>query len=189
MEYLLKLDQNVFLFVNHLPHPWVINEFAKFFSGIGAWGGIWFVIAIILFFREERRDHWFFIPVLFASGIGLLLSEYILKYIFARPRPLLDMGAIIIQSASNYSFPSTHATLSYALATVLVAEEPALHKWLYLLAFFISLSRMYLGVHYAIDVAVGAVLGGIVGHGAVFLSKRLHDIFSPKRPRIVRRRR
>jgi undecaprenyl-diphosphatase len=173
MDWLLSLDKHIFLFINHLAHPWILDEVAKFFSGIGSGGAIWLIIALVLFFREEKRDHWFFMPIVFATGLSLWLSEMVLKGIFLRPRPTVDMGAIIVHAADNYSFPSSHATLAFALANVLVEEEPRFRYALYALAIAISFSRMYLGVHYPFDVTAGAILGHFIGYAAMYVSKKL----------------
>jgi undecaprenyl-diphosphatase len=136
---------------------------AGFLSGIGEWGAVWFLIAIILFIREEERDHWFFAPFIFSAAFGWILSEVIIKWIVARPRPSETIGAIILTNPGNYSFPSTHATLAWAMAFLLSKEEPKLSFWFYLLAILISLSRIYLGVHYPSDVIGGALLGWGIG--------------------------
>lgn len=163
MTSILALDQIVFLAINHLPHTVFFNSMALFLSGIGAWGAIWFVIAIFLFLREEKRDHWFFLPFITAGLLGIVLSEFILKYLITRPRPTELIGAIILTTPGNYSFPSTHATLAWAMAYLLSREEPRLRYWFYLLAILISLSRIYLGVHYPLDVVGGALLGWAIG--------------------------
>ena len=68
------------------------------------------------------------------------------------PEPLLD-------SPSTYSFPSGHATVSFACATVLALAVPRLRLPLFALATLISFSRVYVGVHYPFDVLAGAALG------------------------------
>ena len=68
------------------------------------------------------------------------------------PEPLLD-------SPSTYSFPSGHATVSFACATVLTLAVPRLRLPLFVLASLISFSRVYVGVHYPFDVLAGAALG------------------------------
>lgn len=130
------------------------------------------MIAIFLFFREEKRDppasalrrsrwragHWFS----FASAIvivGAFINEYIIKTIFSRSRPT--------DIISGFSFPSTHAVLAFAFAYILSREEPRFAKWFYLLAVFISLSRIYLGVHYPLDIIGGALVGWGVGNFAI----------------------
>jgi len=127
---------------------------------------VWVVIAIVLFFREEKKDHWFFLPSAFVM-ISAVISEYIFKMLVARPRPTVDMGAIIVGAADNFSFPSSHAVLAFAFAYVLSAEESKFTKWFYALAVLIALSRVYLGVHYPLDIIGGAILGWGIGKAAL----------------------
>lgn len=170
MDTLGYVDAQIFLFINHLPHGYVPDQLALFLSVVGKWGAVWLIIALILFFREEKRDHWFFVPSIFVAT-GTAVSEFLLKALFARSRPTVDMGAIIIGSADNFSFPSSHATLAFAFAYVLARKEPRWKNALYALAVLISISRIYLGVHYPSDVIGGAALGSIIGCGAVALEK------------------
>ena len=181
MEALIALDQQVFFLINLLPHPEFLDQAARLLSGVGTWGAVWLVIAVILFFREETRDHWFFLPSIVVS-MGAIISEYMFKVLVARPRPSLEMGAIIVGSADNFSFPSSHATLAFAFAYILSREEPKLRVWFYALAILISLSRIYLGVHYPLDVVGGALLGWGIGIGAMRLERRPRK----KKYRIIR---
>lgn len=170
------MDETLFLAINHLPHIVILDDLARFLSGIGQWGAIWFLIAVILFFREEKRDHWFFLPTVLATVFSWILSEIFLKWVFARPRPTIDIGAIILTTPGNYSFPSTHATIAWAMAFVLWREDEKLRPWLIILATLISLSRIYLGVHYPSDVLSGAILGLIIGWGVM----RIESLLQPK---------
>jgi undecaprenyl-diphosphatase len=173
IPYRLTFDDRLFLSINHLPHSVFWDSAAGFLSGIGQWGAIWLFIAIILFFREEKRDHWFFLPSFLALSFSWTLSELLLKWVVARPRPTDLIGAIVLTNPGNYSFPSTHATIAWAMAFVLSREEPRLRVWFYLLAFFISLSRIYLGVHYPSDILGGAILGLGIGWLAIQIEKRV----------------
>ncbi|OGG30449.1 hypothetical protein A3A63_02725 [Candidatus Gottesmanbacteria bacterium RIFCSPLOWO2_01_FULL_46_9] len=175
MNQFVAFDTQLFLLINHLPHSEIGNTVAMFLSGIGQSGMIWFVVAICLFFREEKRDHWFFLPVFLSAGFGLALSEFVAKSLVLRMRPAADIGALVVSAAGNYSFPSTHATLAFALAYVLSKEEPKLSVLFYLLAISIGVSRIYLGVHYPGDVLGGAVLGVGIGYFVVRLSRRVRE--------------
>ena len=57
------------------------------------------------------------------------------------------------------SFPSGHATMSFACATVLGALEPRAAPALFTLAAAVAYSRLYLGVHWPLDALAGAALG------------------------------
>jgi undecaprenyl-diphosphatase len=171
MQALITIDQQLFLFINHLPHTEFTNQVAQFFSGVGTWGVIWLGLTVLLFLREEKRDHWFFLPPLLVMA-GTTLSEYILKWIVARPRPTAEMGALIVGHADNFSFPSTHATFAFAFATVIAYEKRRWKWWVYTLAVCIALSRVYLGVHYPLDIVAGALLGWVIGRLALWMSRK-----------------
>jgi undecaprenyl-diphosphatase len=169
MDQLLALDYRLFILINHLPHFAWSNAVAKFFSGIGTSGLIWFVIGCFLFLREEQRDHRFFVTVM-SVGLGtIILVEAILKPLVHRVRPAYLQGTLLVAGVSGYSFPSTHASISWAMAEVLSLYDPRLRVVWYLLATCISLSRIYLGVHYPTDVIFGAVLGWAIGKGISML--------------------
>lgn len=164
MDFILSLDQQLFILLNHLPHNALLNALGLGLSAIGTAGIIWLILGGILFLREEKKDHLFFIPILVSAAASWILVEKIIKPFIARPRPTLEMGAIILgNNLADYSFPSGHATIAFAMAVVLSRKEPK-WKWIfYTLAVLISLSRIYLGVHYPLDVVFGAFLGWGIG--------------------------
>jgi membrane-associated phospholipid phosphatase len=71
---------------------------------------------------------------------------------YPEPRPL-------VHAPHDGSFPSGHATVSFACATVLSFYAPRAAPAFYVLAAAIAWSRVYVGVHYPLDVLGGAALG------------------------------
>jgi membrane-associated phospholipid phosphatase len=78
-----------------------------------------------------------------------------------RPRPELNGLPALIATPSALSFPSAHASTSLAGA-VCYSRLGMRRLPLYSLATGLSLSRVYLGVHYPSDVLAGALLGGAI---------------------------
>ena len=83
-----------------------------------------------------------------------------LKYLFRRARPVLEELPWLAPTISGHSYPSAHATMSFAAARALGGALPRLP--LYATASAMALSRPYLGVHYPTDVLAGAALGEAV---------------------------
>ena len=92
-------------------------------------------------------------------AIGL---NFVVKLIVRRPRPVLEGLPPLGGAPSTLSFPSAHATASFACATAMtrIAPEAA---FLFILAAGIAACRPYLGMHYPSDVLAGAVLGTALG--------------------------
>ena len=87
-----------------------------------------------------------------------------IKTLVTRDRPSLRYAApkVLVPVPHDHSFPSGHAATSFAGATVLAFAFPRLAPALVLLAAAVAFSRVYVGVHYPLDVIGGAALGVLV---------------------------
>jgi undecaprenyl-diphosphatase len=87
-----------------------------------------------------------------------------LKALFDRPRPPLRYAEpkTLVAIPHDASFPSGHAATSFAAATMLSFAFPRLAPFLCVLAAAVGFSRVYVGVHYPLDVIGGAVLGALI---------------------------
>ncbi len=97
-----------------------------------------------------------------------------LKALFERPRPPLRYPEpkTLVPLPHDASFPSGHAATSFAAATMLSFTFPRFAPPLYVLAAAVAFSRVYVGVHYPLDVIGGAILGALVAIALRFLAQR-----------------
>jgi len=133
---------------------------AKWLGRIGEYGAVWLVIGIVLAFVDpDNGEDWVLAGLLGPIAIGL---NFAVKLIVRRPRPVLEGLPPLGGAPSSLSFPSAHATASFACATYMtrIAPEAAV---LFLLAAAIAACRPYLGMHYPSDVLAGAILGAALG--------------------------
>jgi len=101
------------------------------------------------------------------------LSSSIIKPWVGRLRPCktLDWVHLLVNCSSGKSFPSSHAVNTFAQAIVWTCRYPKLGYVIYPLAVLISLSRVFVGVHYPLDITAGAIIGTISG-GVILLLYR-----------------
>ncbi|MDQ2984911.1 MAG: phosphatase PAP2 family protein [Actinomycetota bacterium] len=140
-----------------------------FLSWIGSWGLVWLVLALVLAVLWRRPT--VFLQVAIADALAGALS-YALRVSIDRDRPPLDYPRPepLVHLPGSGSIPSGHATAAFACATVLAFWAPRFAVPLFLLAAAIAFSRVYVGVHYPLDVLAGAALGVAIAIALRWLS-------------------
>ncbi|MCX5787540.1 MAG: phosphatase PAP2 family protein [Elusimicrobia bacterium] len=108
-------------------------------------------------------------------GLTDSVAHRIIKPYFHRARPQKAGVETVLRTQPMYgmSFPSNHAANCFAGATFLSLVEPATAPWVFGLAVVVAYSRVYVGVHFPLDVTSGALLGLAFGLAGAFFLRRL----------------
>jgi undecaprenyl-diphosphatase len=183
LDNLISLDRQLFLVVNSAWTPF-LDAVMKPLSAIAVWIPMYLLLAVLCFFpksysarggayalkRPVRRDK-FWLAALAAVGIcilGYLACDWgsnLVKALVARPRPGYDAvasaGRFPTGTGSPYGFFSAHAANTFCFAMLISGILG--HRWLRIVllvwAALVSYSRIYLGCHFPLDVAVGMIYG------------------------------
>jgi membrane-associated phospholipid phosphatase len=129
------------------------------FSRTGEHAALWLAAgAAGMALDAPRRDRWRRATTGVAAAYAL---NTVVKLVARRRRPLLDDLPHLIRTPTQLSFPSAHASSSFAAARGFAPLVGA--GVVYPVAVAMAASRVYLGVHYPSDILAGALLGTLVG--------------------------
>lgn len=156
----MSWDTSLMLAVHSLSQPWLDTFFWLVTQTAGPLIVVPVMLAAVIFWRRGMK--WLSV-LIFASWIGSLLLNVVLKTIFARPRPDVFPPLVVEHS---YSFPSGHtmsAIAFYGLLSLYLWERRR-RGWAVLAGLWVplvALSRVYLGAHYPSDVLASLAIGTI----------------------------
>lgn len=161
---IFEIDRDILLYIQDHIRCGFLDKIFPNITHLGDAGIFWILLTVIfLCFKKTRKAGFISAGALVGS---VVLNNVILKNVIGRVRPydLIDELHLIGKAASDASFPSGHTAASFASC---VAILPNVRKrwWapLILMAVLISLSRIYIGIHYPSDIVGGFISGVFLG--------------------------
>ncbi len=155
------MNSYLFELINDSAGKWkVLDSLGVFLAG---YLGYFLIAALFLMFLLRFRKFW-------KAVIGALVSAFLSRFVFTniiywllpKPRPF-QAGEVnqILKAPDNSSFPSGHAAFYFAIAFFLFYKSENAGALFFSGALLIGLARVFVGIHWPVDILAGMIVGGI----------------------------
>jgi undecaprenyl-diphosphatase len=150
-------------------YPWLTGLFLSA-SRLGD-GPLWWASGVFFLIFGSGQSRWAVGAAALAIGISVVLFMGV-KDLIGRPRPCEAWSDLpcLLAPPDRFSFPSGHTMTAFAVFGVYSEMIPGSGIFFLPAAVLIGLSRVFLGLHYPTDVAVGALLGAGIGNAVASLT-------------------
>ena len=166
IEAIKNWDEAAFLWLNSF-HSSALDPIVLQLTQTITWIPLYVLLLYLIYRIDPKNTAWILGGVMLTILLSDQVTSGLMKPYFERLRPCHDprwdgMLHLYGRCGGLYGFVSSHAANTFGLATFLTLKLGKKQKaiaWLFLYALLVSYTRIYLGVHYPLDVFFGAVIG------------------------------
>ncbi len=187
-DLIVQWDHIAWYYINVRGHNSLLDFMIPFLRNPVFWAPLYLFLAIFIPAKYRRNGLFWCLAFILTFALSDQVSASLLKPYFHRLRPchnpwLKDMVHLMVDCGGEYGFPSVHATNHFALGIFTALTLSRQVKWIWpvaiLWALIISYAQIYVGVHFPLDVAFGALTGTIVG---IITGKIFNRFFRLEKP-------
>ena len=162
IKFMSQIDDKLFLKIFKDNRKGYFKSFMKLMSRLGD-GYVWAFLYFSLYMFRIKYAILYFARAAAAVFICIFVFLYI-KSFFSRMRPYKKHDKIpIMYPPDKHSFPSGHTMVGFAISFSVGSYSFGSAILFYTIASLIAFSRVYVGLHYPLDVVCGIVLGSVIG--------------------------
>ncbi|HQS51010.1 MAG TPA: phosphatase PAP2 family protein [Daejeonella sp.] len=186
IEWLKTIDEQLLIAINR-HHSTACDHLMWFASGDKSWLGLYAFLLLLLIIQFKKQSWWLIVLIIPLIAVSDQLASSVLKPWVMRLRPSHEpalqnmLHYVNNYRGGTYGFVSSHSFNVFSIASYLSLTAMAKIKWipwvLFPWALFVSCSRVYLGVHYPLDVLVPMILGILNGIGFAMIYHRFKPNF------------
>lgn len=177
-----QLDTQAFLWLNSL-HTDFFDPIMLWITNRNSWFPMYIIIIGGIVWTQKRKSIGILLMIIFSVIISDQICSSVLKPLIHRLRPchepsIQNLVHLVGNCGGQFGFCSSHAANTFALVTCLIllfGKQFTGIKYLYIWAIIVSYSRIYIGVHYPLDVLSGTGVGVLA---SLFCHKIYHYYLS-----------
>ncbi len=171
-DWIIHIDQALFQWINTGIQNELFDWLLPILREKIIWTPLYIFLIGFLVLNFKKKGYFIVIFCLIVVLMSDFFSSQVIKKSIQRVRPChviehFDQFELRARCGSGYSFTSSHACNHFSIATFLFLTLTFIKKrWRYLFSVWagiISISQVYVGVHYPVDILCGAILGTCIG--------------------------
>lgn len=164
----VKVDHTIWYYLNTQWHNSFLDFVVPYLRNQYFWAPLYLFLLIFLPYNFGKRGWIWCVGYLLAFALSDQLVVEVIKPFFHRMRPCNNPGLkpfvhLVVECGTGFSFPSAHAANHFAMGVFMAVTLGKLAKWIkpaaITWAFLVSFAQVYVGVHFPVDVTVGALIG------------------------------
>ncbi len=161
----MSIEEVFFLFLNSFTGKWFLFDSLIYF--LAQVLPFLLVLSLVYFLIRDWKGYVWILGGSFLAGIfaRYALVELI-RWFTPRLRPFQVFAEevnLILPYKDSLSFPSGHTAFVFAISTVVYLANKKMGVVFYCLSFLVGFSRVFAGMHWPLDIVVGAFIGILAG--------------------------
>ena len=162
LQTIANIDHSLFQAINQYAFKWFWFDFLGVF--LANYLVYFIVFFLLLFLLKLKKNWWMVLKAIISAVIARFVIVEIIRWIHPRPRPFIAENInLLVDKVNQFAFPSGHAAFCFGLATIVYFYNKKIGILFFLLAFLVSVARVFVGVHWPLDVLAGALVGIFTG--------------------------
>ena len=165
---IINLDHTIWYYLNVLWHTPLLDAIVPYLRNQWTWAPLYLFLAVFMPLNFGKKGAMWCVFFILTFTLSDYTSASLIKPYFHRIRPCNDselakMVHFLVPCGSGYSFPSSHAANHFGLAIFSAITLQHMIKKIRIIALtwaiLVAYAQIYVGVHFPLDVTVGAIVG------------------------------